>query len=244
MNYAESGPYPSPWGTIAAQAGVDERTDFIRKTYMHLLCAILAFAGLEAILLNSPAVDMMQSLLGKGNAGILVIILVFFAVSWIANYWALNSTSKPLQYAGLSLYVVAEALFFLPILYVAETQFQGQHIIPTAGTITLLMFGGLTAFVLISKKDFSFLGGFLAIASLAVMGLILCSLIFGLSLGMAFTVGMIALACGYIVYDTSNVLHRYRIGQHVAASLALFASVALLFMYILRLLMELSSKNR
>ena len=41
---------------------------------------------------------------------------------------------------------------------------------------------------------------------------------------------MIVLACGYILYHTSNILHQYRIGQHVAASLALFASVALLFM--------------
>src|SRR5204863_9730859 len=101
------------------------------------------------------------------------------------------------------------------------------------------MFGGLTAVVFVSKKDFSFLRGILAIGSLALIGLALCSMIFGgFQMGMAYTIAVIALACGYILYDTSNVLHHYRIGQHVAASLALFASVALLFWYVIQLFMS------
>jgi FtsH-binding integral membrane protein len=51
---------------------------------------------------------------------------------------------------------------------------------------------------------------------------------------------MIGLMSGYILYDTSNVMHHYRTDQHVAASLALFASVATLFWYVIRLLMSLS----
>ena len=62
------------------------------------------------------------------------------------------------------------------------------------------------------------------------------------SLGIPFSVAMIALAGGWILYDTSNVMKHYRIGQHVAASLALFASVAILFYYILRLLMQLNRR--
>jgi FtsH-binding integral membrane protein len=61
-------------------------------------------------------------------------------------------------------------------------------------------------------------------------------------LGNLFTIALIVLACGYILYDTSNVLYHYRIGQHVAASLALFASVALLFWYILRLVMSMQRR--
>ena len=48
--------------------------------------------------------------------------------------------------------------------------------------------------------------------------------------------------CGYILYDTSNVLHHYRIGQHVAASLALFATIVTLFWYVLQLLMSLNRR--
>ena len=70
------------------------------------------------------------------------------------------------------------------------------------------------------------------------MGFILVAMFFQFALGPIFIYAMIALACGYILYDTSNVLHHYRIGQHVAASLALFASVALLFWYLVQLFMS------
>ena len=92
----------------------------------------------------------------------------------------------------------------------------------------MVLFGGLTAAVFITRKDFSFLRTFLVFGSFAAMGFILIAVLFNFQLGAIFTYAMIALACGYILYDTSNVLHHYRIGQHVAASLALFASVALL----------------
>ena len=72
----------------------------------------------------------------------------------------------------------------------------------------------------------------------AAMGFIVVATLFGFALGPIFTYAMIALACGYILYDTSNVMLHYRIGQHVAAALALFAAVALLFWYILQLFMS------
>ena len=103
---------------------------------------------------------------------------------------------------------------------------------------TLGLFGVLTAVVFITRKDFSFLRTILMFGGFAAMGLIVVAIVFQFALGPIFTYAMIALACGYILYDTSNVLHHYRIGQHVAAALALFASVALLFWYILQLFMS------
>ena len=76
------------------------------------------------------------------------------------------------------------------------------------------------------------------VAGLAALGIAICASLFGFSLGVFFSGAMILLASGYILYDTSNVLHHYRIGQHVAAALALFASVALLFWYVLRILLD------
>ena len=54
---------------------------------------------------------------------------------------------------------------------------------------------------------------------------------------------MVVFACGYILYYTSNILHHYRTDQYVAAALALFASVALLFWYVLQIFMSLSSRD-
>ena len=63
-------------------------------------------------------------------------------------------------------------------------------------------------------------------------------MLFGLSLGLWFSFAMVGLAAAYIIYDTSNVLHNYRTDQHVGAALELFASVALMFYYILRIFMS------
>jgi FtsH-binding integral membrane protein len=198
---------------------------------------VLAFVGIEALLLNMPGVEGLVRTMIGGQFSWLVVLGLFMFVSYIANTWALSATSLTTQYAGLALYVVAQAVVFLPLLYIAKAQ--RTEAIGEAGLVTLVIFGGLTAVVFLTKKDFSFLRGILAVAGFAGLGLILCSMIFGASMfGSVIIVAFIALACGYILYDTSNVLHHYRIGQHVAASLALFSSVALLFWYILQLFMS------
>jgi FtsH-binding integral membrane protein len=141
-----------------------------------------------------------------------------------------------MQYAGLTLFVVAEAVIFVPLLYIAK-EFAPEAI-PAAAISTLVLFGVLTVVVFITRTDFSFLRSILLFGGFAAMGLIVVAILFNFNLGPIFVVAMIALACGYILYHTSNILHHYRIGQHVAASLALFASVALLFWYILQLFMS------
>lgn len=223
--------------TLADSASVDERASFILKTYLHLLGAIVAFIALEAVLLKSPIAEPMMRMMGSGYSWLLV-LGVFMFVSHIATKWAVSATSVSTQYMGLGLYVVAEAFIFVPLLYIAA-HYGGSQVIPTAGVATLLTFTGLTAIVIFTRKNFSFLGPALGVAGFAALGVIVCSILFGFSLGIVFTVLMIAFASAYILYSTSKVLHEYHIGQHVAASLALFACVALLFWYILRLVMFL-----
>ena len=230
---------------LAAEAQQDARTDFIRKTYLHLIGAILAFMAIELLIFRNVDVGALtRSMLGGYSW--LIVLGLFLVVSWLARSWASSATSIGIQYAGLSLYVVAQAVIFVPILYLANQlslRTGGANIIGTAAAATLLMFGGLTGFVFLTRKDFSFLRGALVIGGIAAFVLVVAATFFGFNLGIFFTVAMIALASGYILYDTSNVLHHYRIGQHVAASLALFASVALLFWYMLRLLMYFNSRD-
>ena len=233
-------PYRS-WGMVAAQAETNERTSFIRQTYVHLTGAIFAFAALEAVLLNTDLGARMAGTIMANQWGWLIVMVAFVGVSWLANSWAQSDTSKAMQYMGLGLYVVAEAVIFLPLLYIAN--WMDPNVIPTAGVLTLMVFGGLTAAVFMTGADLSFLRTGLMIAGMASIGLIVCSILFGFSLGIVFMVAMIVLASGYILYDTSNVLHHYRIGQHVAASLALFASVALMFWYMVQLMMSLTSRD-
>ncbi len=222
--------------TNAAQfAQESERAAFIRRTYLHVAGAILAFVALEALLLQLPIGGAIASVLGA-RFGWLLILGAFMGVSWLAQKWANSDTSPAMQYLGLGLYVVAEAIIFLPLLYVAA-YYTSEHVIISSGLITMFLFAGLTASVFISKKDLSWMGRILTIGGFVAMGIIVASMLFGFTLGLLFSAIMVIFAGGAIMYETSNVLHHYRTNQHVAASLALFASVALMFWYILRLVM-------
>lgn len=234
-----SNPNPyATWGLVAAQAETNERAAFIRATYLHLFGAVLAFVGIEALLLNTGVAQRLTEMVADGGRGGWFLVLAgFLGVSWLANKWATSGTSLATQYAGLGLYVVGEALVFAPLIYMAGA-FGPQHVLTQAALLTGLVFAGLTAVVFVTGADFSFLRGVLSVVGLIALGLIASSLLFGFTLGTLFSGAMIVFASAYILYDTSNVLHRYRIGQHVAASLALFASVALLFWYILQMLIS------
>ena len=225
-------------GPVVAQATPAERAAFITKTYAHLFGAILAFVGLEVVWFTTPVANAMLSLLSIGQFAWLAILAAFIGVSYLANHWAMSNTSKGMQYAGLGLYTLAESLLFVPLIAMALILgARGETgILPKAAMITLMLFGSLTGVVFITRKDFSFLRGVLMFGGLAALGLIVASVLFGFTLGMFFSYAMIALACGYILFDTSNVMLRYRTTQHVAASLALFAAVMLLFWYVLRVL--------
>ena len=100
-----------------------------------------------------------------------------------------------------------------------------------------------TIAVFTSGKDFSFLGPILWVGAFLGLALVVAALIGDFSLGLGFSALMVALACGFIIYDTSNVIHHYGTDQHVSAALQLFASVAILFWYVLRIFMSVSNDD-
>ena len=240
MEYQSTGLSSAGAAPIVAQASPEARAAFVTNTYLHLLGAIGAFAALELVWFSTPLGSMMLKVLMTGRFAWLAFMAAFVGVSYVANNWAMSGGSKAKQYLGLGLYTLFESIVFVPMIAMAIMMGgEAGHmaILPRAMLITVTLFGGLTGVVFITRKDFSFMRSALMFAGFASMGLVVASLLFGFSLGMFFSYGMIALACGYILYDTSNVMLRYRTNQHVAASLALFAAVMLLFWYVLRVLM-------
>lgn len=225
-------------GMSVAEAPASERVAFLRKTYLHLGGAVLAFIAVEAALLNSSLAEpLVRTMLG-GRMSWLLVLGAFMVVGYIADRWARSATSPGMQYLGLGLYVVAEAIIMLPLLYVAAYFSKDPNIIAKAGVLTGLVFVGLTGTVFLTRRDFSWLRPALTVAGFAALGLIVVSMIFGFTLGTLFAAVMVVVAAGYILYYTSNVLHHYPVGSHVAAALTLFSSVALLFWYILRIFMD------
>lgn len=216
---------------------VDVRARFIVRTYLHLAGAVLAFAGILVGLFESGLADRIAPAM-SGNW--MLVLGGFMVVGWLASRAAHRSRSQGAQYLALGAYVVAEAFIFVPILWIAvnHPRFQGTNLLANAAVTTLTGFGGLTIVAFMTRKDFSFMGAFLRWIGIVALVLIGSSLIFGFDLGTWFSVGMIAFAGAAILYDTSNVLHHFPEDRYVGASLELFASVALLFFYVLRLFMS------
>jgi FtsH-binding integral membrane protein len=237
VNYDDN-PYQSSLGSFAIEAEADERASFITQTYLHLAGAIGLFVILEAVFLNLLPMERLTMLMMRSQMSWLIVLGLFMLVSYIANNWALSAVSRSTQYMGLGLYVFAESIIFAPLLWIANRVTPDHSIIASAAVATLGLFGVMTAIVFFTRKDFSFLRSILIFGGFAAMGFIVIASVTGLQPGPIFTYAMIAFACSYILYDTSNVMLHYRVGQHVAAALALFASVALLFWYIIQLFLS------
>lgn len=227
--------YPLQQRTLpVAQRDVSVRGAFIVRTYQHLLGAIAAFTAIEVYLFKTGIAETMaRAMLGTSW---LLVLGGFVVVSWIASGVAHRAASLPAQYAALGGFVVAEAIIFVPLLWIAQSAAPG--VIQSAALVTLMGFTALSAVVFVTRKDFSFLGGLLRWAFVLALVLIVAGVIFGFHLGTYFSIAMIALAGGAILYDTSKVLHHYPEDRYVGAALELFASVALLFWYVLRLFLS------
>jgi FtsH-binding integral membrane protein len=210
------------------------RGRFISRTYNHLFSSIVVFTLIEIALFTSGLAEpMAKAMLGVSW---LFVLGGFVVVSWLARGIAHRAESRAVQYAALAGYVVAEAIIFVPLLWMANTYAPGA--ITSAAAITLVAFAALTMVVFWTRKDFSFLRGIVMWGGIVAFTLIIGGAIFGFNLGTYFSVAMVGLAGAAILYDTSNVLHHYPEDRYVAAALELFASVALMMWYVLRLLMS------
>lgn len=231
--------YQQNVGSVPGYAGyggssaIDARAKFIVRTYNHLFGAIALFTLIEIGLFATGIAPVIAFAMTRSWW---LVLGAFMLVGWLASRTAHNATSLGAQYAALVGYVFAEAIVFVPLLYIAQVKAPGA--LQSAALTTFIGFAALTAIAFVSKKDFSFLRTFLMWGGVAAMLLIFGSLIFGFNLGTFFGVAMVAFAGAAILYDTSNVLREFPTDRYVAASLQLFASVALMFWYVLRLFMS------
>lgn len=216
----------------------ERRAAFLIRTYGHLISAIFAFVALEVAFFSIQDGALAESLsasLLEGRRWLMVLIAFSFAGTFASNF-AHKSSSRPTQYAALAAYVVIEAVIFVPMLFLANEFAPGA--ITSAGYTTVIGFAALSAIVFVTRKDFSFMKGAIMWLSIGAFGLIAVAIIFGINLGTWFSIAMVALAGMMILYTTSKVMRDYPEDRYVAASLALFSSIALMFWYILRLFMS------
>ncbi len=202
--------FTTTFGNSVAQTAPIERAAFIRKTYILLATAILAFIAVEALLFVSGTAQVIASLIFTGGSiGWLAVLGGFMLISWLSNRWAVSETSTAVQYAGLGVFVIAEAIIFVPLLYVAAYASGDPTVIIKAGIVSLGLFAGLTLTVFLTRTDFSWLAPILGIGGFAALGFIIASALFGFTLGNVFAFIMVAFAGTAILYNTSQVLQRF-----------------------------------
>lgn len=227
---------------IAANASEDARVAFIQRTYLHLFAAIAGLVGLLAVFVPMLGPTALQFLAGS-QWGWMLVLGGFMLVSTAATRMAHSQADMGMQYAGLLLYVVAESLILTPLVYVG-TKVPGA--LETASAITLSAFAGLTVVSFMIKRDLSFMGRFLSMASFGALGFILLSFFMPGMFASAmpfFAFAMVLLMGGYIVFQTNQIMRSYPVNGHVGAALGLFASVATLFWYVLQLVLRFSSDD-
>jgi FtsH-binding integral membrane protein len=215
------------------RSGVGSREQFITRTYTHVVGGILGFILVELGLFESGLAEQIAQFMLGFNW--FLILGAFMLTGWLATRTAQTSSSIGMQYFAYAAYVIAEALIFVPLLYIANSKAPGT--IDSAVLITALGAGGLMVVAHRTRKDFSFLRAILMWGGIMAIVAMIGGAVFGFQLGTWFSVAMIGFAGAAVLYDTSNIINHYPEDRYVSAAMQLFASIALMFWYVLRLVM-------
>jgi FtsH-binding integral membrane protein len=231
---------------IVADAPAADRAAFFRRTYGLVAIGFAAFAALLTIFfigfdqergiaysLFAGLGSMVSSL---GGWSILLVMLAFWGATTVAQSLAFNRASRGTQYAGLGLYVILEALIFIPLIgyVILSTEGKASSVLLPAGIVTAGMIAALTALVFMTNLDFSFLKVAIVLGSFAAIAIAIVAAIAGFSLGAWFSIAMIVLMASVILYQTNEIKNTLETDQHVAAAFILFSSFVTLLFYVIR----------
>ena len=223
---------------IVADAPAADRAAFFRRTYGLVAAAFGAFAvTLYALFVSGIAETFMRSIAGVGSWGMLGVMVLFWVGTTAAQSLAFNRASRTSQYAGLGLYVLLQAIIFVPLIYYTSYVTKGNpgEILIPACMATGALVIALTAVVFMTNMDFSFLKVAIVIGSICALGIVIVSLFAGWSLGAWFSIAMIVLMATVILYQTNEIKNTMETDQHVAAAFVLFSSFVTLLFYVIRL---------
>ncbi|CAM1356729.1 MULTISPECIES: Bax inhibitor-1/YccA family protein [Tenacibaculum] len=222
---------------LVSQLSGAERIAFYKKTYAHVAGGVLLFVLFEYLLLQNATIVEFTLSMTQGYKWLLL-LGGFMLITNYAESTALKTTDKNLQYLAYAGYTFAQAFIFIPLIYIAISYTNNFDLLKQAAIVTLGLFAGISSIVFITKKDFSFISAGLSIGFFIAIGLMIAGMLFGFNLGLWFSVGMCVLAGGSILYQTSNLVHKFSNEDYIPAAMGLFASLMLLFWYVLQIFMS------
>jgi FtsH-binding integral membrane protein len=211
----------------AIEASVAERMSFIRKVYaLFFIATLFAIGGVALGFLFPP------------------LMLAAFEHPWIALFVMLGGVMgaqavrhmRGINLLALFGFTTLTGVVISPLIYIIS---QNNPVsLLQAGVLTIGIFGGLTAYVFISKRDFSFMRGMLVtgLIVLILTGLLNVLLVGSNALAFGVSAAALLLFSGFVLYDTSNIIRRYPTNEYVAGALSLYLDVWNIFLALLRIL--------
>ena len=205
----------------SVQAEQLEVSRVLRNTY-GLLALTLAFSGVMAFVAQQMRV---------GYPNIFVVLIGFYGLFFLTNklrdsVWGLVSTFALTGFMGFLLG---------PILNRYLGMQGGAGVVASAFAMTALVFGGLSAYVLITRKDMSFLGGFITAGFFVLLGATLASFFFQISgLQLAISAGFVLFSSVCILFQTSAIINGGE-RNYIMATISLYVSIYNLFISLLQI---------
>lgn len=219
------------WGSLqaqtAAQASVAERMGFIRKVYALFFAATLFAIG--GVMLGMSFPPLFEFAVEHPFIMLLIMLGAVMGATAVRHVPVVNLVAL-FAFTTFTGVVISPFMF-----YVNQTN---PASLVQAGVLTVGIFGGLTAYVFISKRDFSFMRGMLFTGLIVVLlGGLLNWFVVGSS---AFSFGLAAatllLFSGFVLYDTSNIIRRYPTNEYIAGALDLYLDAFNIFLALVRIL--------
>jgi len=234
--FADSMPWAEDKG-FAIGAALDARMAFVRRTYAHLLAELVGVALVVSLAIRTPALEN----IAFGMNGWLVYVLAFFGVSLVTRKMLEGHRSIGIQYAAAGIWVFFLGLLVTPLAFIAQRLTGSYAVLGEGAILTGCVFTGLTAYVFFTKKDFSFLSGALWMLSALAFGVGIVVAIFGgfgAGASILYSCIWVLLLGGWVLHDTSKVLHHRAVNQHVAASVDLLIDFVYMFIHIVSILLN------
>lgn len=218
------------WGSLqaptAAQATVAERMGFIRKVYALFFAATLFAIGGVMLGFAFPAIMIAVA----SHPWITLMVLM----GGVMGAQAVRHTPG-VNLIALFGFTTLTGAIISPLMYIVGRDNPAS--ILQAGVLTVGIFGGLTAYVFVSKKDFSFLRGMVTTGLIVVFLAALLNIFFQSSaFSFAVSAAALLLFSGFVLYDTSNIIRRYPTNEYIAGALSLYLDAFNIFLALIRIL--------
>lgn len=214
----------------------DEVTSYNPDTVLSKTFGLIGLSMIPTILMAYLVAQIPMETYQNHGIAMLVGFVVLFLASFGFMFFAVKQRTESMAILGMMLFAGCMGAIMGPTIMITLNKSNGMQLILTAASLTGLALFGLTAYAVKSKRDFSFMGGFLSAALLVLIGGMILQMFFPSPLmHTILSVAGVIIFLAYILYDVSRVVTGGE-RNYVFAAISIYLDIINLFLHILSLL--------